>query len=141
VPLPGVPFDERRCTIPNDRGRILDPERDAPVLGEYAVGWIKRGPTGIIGTNKKDAQGTIDNLLADLEAGRIPEPPLAPDAGSIEELLAERRPDAIVSFQDWEAIDAAEKAKGEPLGRPRVKFCRIDEMVETARAGQPVGAE
>jgi ferredoxin--NADP+ reductase len=55
--------------------------------------------------------------------------------------LAERRPDAVVSFQDWEAIDAAEKAKGEPLGRPRVKFCRIDEMVETARAAQPVGAE
>jgi ferredoxin--NADP+ reductase len=140
VPLAGLPFDSDRGTIRNEGGRILD-ESGSQVEGQYVVGWIKRGPSGVIGTNKKDAQGTIDNLLADLEAGRIPEPPLAPDAGSIEELLAERRPDAIVSFQDWEAIDAAEKAKGEPLGRPRVKFCRIDEMVETARAGQPVGAE
>jgi ferredoxin--NADP+ reductase len=140
VPLAGLPFDFDRGTIRNEGGRILD-ESGSQVEGQYVVGWIKRGPSGVIGTNKKDAQGTIDNLLADLEAGRIPEPPLAPDAGSIEELLAERRPDAIVSFQDWEAIDAAEKAKGEPLGRPRVKFCRIDEMVETARAGQPVGAE
>jgi ferredoxin--NADP+ reductase len=140
VPLAGLPFDSDRRTIRNEGGRILD-ESGSQVEGQYVVGWIKRGPSGVIGTNKKDAQDTVDNLLADLEAGRIPEPPLAPDAGSIEELLAERRPDAIVSFQDWEAIDAAEKAKGEPLGRPRVKFCRIDEMVETARAGQPVGAE
>jgi ferredoxin--NADP+ reductase len=95
----------------------------------------------VIGTNKKDAQDTVDNLLADLDDGRVPEPPLAAEAGSIEELLAERRPDAVVSFQDWEAIDAAEKAKGEPLGRPRVKFCRIEEMVECARAAQPVVAE
>jgi ferredoxin--NADP+ reductase len=91
----------------------------------------------VIGTNKKDAQETVDHLFADLEAGRIPEPALAGDAGSIEELLAERSPDAVVSFQGWEAIDAAEKGKGEPLGRPRVKFCRIDEMLEASRSQTP----
>jgi ferredoxin--NADP+ reductase len=140
VPLEGTSFDPDRGTIRNEGGRILD-ESGSQVEGQYVVGWIKRGPSGVIGTNKKDAQETVDNLLADLEAGRIPEPALASDAGAIEDLLAERRPDAVVSFQDWEAIDAAEKAKGEPLGRPRVKFCRIDEMVEAARAAQPVGAE
>jgi ferredoxin/flavodoxin---NADP+ reductase len=140
VPLEGVPFDPDRGTIRNESGRVLD-ESGEQVPGQYVVGWIKRGPSGVIGTNKKDAQETIDNLLADLDAGRVPEPPLAADAGSIEELLAERQPDAVVSFPDWEAIDAAEKAKGEPLGRPRVKFCQIDEMVEVARSAQPVGAE
>jgi ferredoxin--NADP+ reductase len=140
VPLEGVPFDPDRGTIRNEGGRVLD-ESGEQVPGLYVVGWIKRGPSGVIGTNKKDAQDTVDNLLADLEAGSVPEPPLAADAASIDELLSERLPDAVVSFQDWEAIDAAEKAKGEPLGRPRVKFCRIDEMVECARAAQPVGAE
>jgi ferredoxin/flavodoxin---NADP+ reductase len=140
VSLENVPFDADRGTIRNEGGRVLD-ESGEQVAGQYVVGWIKRGPSGVIGTNKKDAQETIDNLLADLEAGRIPEPSLASDGGSIEELLAERRPEAVVSFQDWEAIDAAEKAKGEPLGRPRVKFCRIDEMVDAARSAQPVAAD
>ena len=140
VPVEGVSFDADRGTIRNEGGRILD-ESGSRIEGQYVVGWIKRGPSGVIGTNKKDAQETVDNLLADLEAGRIPEPALASDASGIEELLAERLPDAVVSFQDWEAIDAAEKAKGEPVGRPRVKFCRIGEMVEVARTAQPVGAE
>ncbi len=134
VGLAGIPFDHDRGVIRNEAGRVLD-EDGAQVEGQYVVGWIKRGPSGVIGTNKKDAQETIDNLFEDLEAGRIPEP----SGGSpIEELLAERSPDTVVSFQDWEAIDVAEKSRGEPLGRPRVKFCRIDEMVDAARSRQPV---
>jgi ferredoxin--NADP+ reductase len=140
VPLEGVPFDADRGTIRNEGGRVLD-DSGEQVPGLYVVGWIKRGPSGVIGTNKKDAQDTVDNLLADLDADRVPEPPLAADAGSIEELLAERRPETVVSFPDWEAIDAAEKAKGEPLGRPRVKFCRIDDMLAASRSAQAVAAD
>jgi ferredoxin--NADP+ reductase len=140
IGLPGVPFDEERGTIRNEGGRVIDDE-GGQVEGQYVVGWIKRGPSGVIGTNKKDAQETIDNLFEDLAAGHVPEPALAQDQSSIEELLAERSPDTVVSFAGWEAIDAAEKAKGEPLGRPRVKFCRIDEMVEASRATEPVAAE
>ena len=88
-PLAGVPFDERSGTIPNDAGRILDPHTQHHIAGEYAVGWIKRGPTGVIGTNKRDAQETIELLLDDLAEERLPSPgSTTPE--SILELLAER---------------------------------------------------
>ncbi|MGI9019953.1 MAG: FAD-dependent oxidoreductase [Solirubrobacterales bacterium] len=138
IELEGLPFDDDRGVIRNEGGRILDDE-GAQVEGQYVVGWIKRGPSGVIGTNKKDAQETVDLLFEDLARSHVPEPAGA-DA-SIEALLAERSPDTVVSFAGWEAIDAAEKDKGEPLGRPRVKFCSIDEMLEASRSGQPVGAE
>jgi ferredoxin--NADP+ reductase len=139
IPLEGIPFDSDRGVIRNEGGRVLD-EEGAQVEGQYVVGWIKRGPSGVIGTNKKDAQETIDHLFEDLAADRIPEPTQA-GAASVEELLAERKPDGVVSYHGWEAIDAAEKSRGEPLGRPRVKFCRIDEMVEASRSAEPVTAE
>jgi ferredoxin--NADP+ reductase len=127
--IPGVPFDERSCTIPHDRGRIL--ERS----GEYAVGWIKRGPTGIIGTNKRDAQETVNALLEDLDAGRLPTPADS-DRDSIEALLAERQPD-VVSYAGWQAVDRAEREAGEPHGRPRVKLCSFEELLEAARDATP----
>jgi ferredoxin/flavodoxin---NADP+ reductase len=130
VPLPGVPFDEGRCTIPNDRGRVLDPDRDALVKGEYAVGWIKRGPTGIIGTNKKDAQETVDLILEDLSEGRLLAPE-APDPDAVEELLRERKPDHV-TYAGWDAIDRRERERGEPHGRPRVKFARMEELLSAA---------
>ena len=132
----GVPYDERRGVIPNEGGRVIDPETGQPLAGQYAVGWIKRGPSGVIGTNKKDAQETVEHLFEDLEAGRMPEPPGA-DGAAIEELLRERRPD-FVSFDGWQAIDIAERERGKPHGRPRVKFCRIDEMVEVASSAARV---
>jgi ferredoxin/flavodoxin---NADP+ reductase len=122
VPLEGLPFDERRGTIPHDGGRVRQ--------GEYVVGWIKRGPTGIIGTNKRDAQETVDTLLADLEACRLPEP-AKPDRDELERLLEERRPDHV-TYEGWEAIDRAEKSAGEPQGRPRVKLCTFEELLEAA---------
>ncbi len=139
VGLEGIPFDDRRAVIPNQGGRVVDLESGEQVPGHYAVGWIKRGPSGVIGTNKKDAQETVDNLIEDAKAGRIPSPGLAGDRSAIVELLDERAPD-FVSYQGWEAIDHAERERGKPLGRPRVKFVRIDEMVEAARAGAPLSS-
>ncbi|HEY8467754.1 MAG TPA: FAD-dependent oxidoreductase [Solirubrobacterales bacterium] len=138
--VPGLPFDEERGVIANEGGRVVG-EAGRQVEGQYVVGWIKRGPSGVIGTNKKDSQETIDNLFEDLRAGRIPAPPLAAESDSILELLAERKPDAVVDYSGWQAIDAAERERGEPLGRPRVKFCRVDEMLEAARTGSPVAAD
>ncbi|MBN1528925.1 MAG: FAD-dependent oxidoreductase [Thermoleophilaceae bacterium] len=129
MPLEDLPFDEARAVIPNDGARVLG--GGSPLPGEYVTGWIKRGPTGIIGTNKRDAQETVDAVLADLDAGGLPAP-ADPDRDSLEELLAERRPDHV-TYAGWEAIDRAEKATGEPQGRPRVKLCSFDELLEAAR--------
>src|SRR5215210_6278892 len=129
VPLPGLPFDERRGTIPNELGRITG--EDGPVHGEYVVGWIKRGPTGIIGTNKRDAQETVDRLLEDLAEGTLLEPS-DPDRDSLEQLLDERQP-AHVTYAGWEAIDEQERGAGEPQGRPRVKLTRFEQLLEAAR--------
>ena len=133
IAIEGIPFDERRGVIPNEGGRVTDPEGGTHIPGQYAVGWIKRGPSGVIGTNKKDAQETVDNLFADLNAGKVPEPELAGDRGAIETLLGERKPDHV-TFEGWQAIDAAEVEAGKPHGRPRVKFCRVDGLVEASKA-------
>jgi ferredoxin--NADP+ reductase len=128
VPLPDVPFDERRATIPNEGGRVLD-GGGAPLARVYCAGWIKRGPTGVIGTNKKDATETVELLLADARAGLI-EPHSV--AGAVDDLLAERGAD-VVMYAGWEAIDALERSRGEPLGRPRVKLATWDELLEASR--------
>ena len=130
IPVEGVPFDERSGTVPNEGGRILAKD-GGPIPGEYVVGWIKRGPTGIIGTNKRDAQETVDALLADLDSGRLNEPS-DPGRDSLEELLAERKPEHV-TYAGWEAIDLAEKTAGEPQGRPRVKLTTTEELLEAAR--------
>jgi ferredoxin/flavodoxin---NADP+ reductase len=131
VGLEGLPFDPGNGTIPNESGRVMDPDGGEQVPGHYAVGWIKRGPSGVIGTNKKDALDTVTALFEDLEAGRIPErEPVEP---AIAELLDERGGDHV-TYMGWQAIDRAEQAAGEPHGRPRVKFCRVHEMVDAAKA-------
>ncbi len=128
VPVPGVPFDERRGTIGNRAGRVLD-ESGEPVAGLYCTGWIKRGPSGVIGTNKKDGTETAESLLEDARAGLLPAP-----AGDrrLEELLEERDVEAVL-YPGWEAIDAAERTAGEPLGRPRVKLRTWAELLAAAR--------
>jgi ferredoxin/flavodoxin---NADP+ reductase len=131
IGLPGVPFDERAGTMPNDGGRVLDPQ-GKPVPGLYCAGWIKRGPTGVIGTNKKDATETVDNLLEDAGNGLLR---ARDDAGTIDDLLAERGVD-VVMYSGWEAIDTLERDRGSPLGRPRVKLCTWDELLEAARAAK-----
>ncbi len=133
VALPGVPFDEHSGVIHNERGRVLGPE--GPLRGEYAVGWIKRGPTGVIGTNKKDAQETVNAILDDLSAGLLPTPP-APDPAELLETLRARQPE-LVSYAGWSEIDRHERSLGEPSGRPRVKLTRIDEMLRVASEQRP----
>ncbi len=134
--LPGVPFDERSATIPNDHGRVLDgvggTGKQRP--GEYVSGWIKRGPSGIIGTNKKDSQDTVDHLLEDHAAGKIPSPAVE-DPDAILTLLAERAPDHI-TYAHWEAIDEHERSLGEPHGRPRVKLTRHEYLLDAAKSAE-----
>jgi ferredoxin/flavodoxin---NADP+ reductase len=121
VALPGVPFDERRGVIPNEEGRVAGQPR------VYAAGWIKRGPSGVIGTNKKDAAETCDRLLEDAAAGL-----LESEGGELEELLRGRGVD-FVEYAGWQAIDELERALGEPLGRPRVKLTSWGELLAKAR--------
>jgi ferredoxin/flavodoxin---NADP+ reductase len=131
IPLPDVPFDTRRGVIPNDGGRVLDAPGGAPLPGEYAVGWIKRGPSGVIGTNKKDAQETVDAILADADAGGRLNSPGSPDGAALAQLLRERQPE-LVTYDGWASIDRHERALGEASGRPRVKLTRIEEMLRVA---------
>ena len=127
IPLPGVPFDDGSCTVPNDGGRVRDAV-GATVPGAYCAGWIKRGPTGVIGTNKRDATETVELLLEDARAGRLGR---GEPAATVDALLAERGV-GVVTQSGWEAIDAAERAAGEPLGRPRVKLAEWDALLEAA---------
>jgi ferredoxin/flavodoxin---NADP+ reductase len=135
--LPGVPFDERRGLIRNLGGRVVG-EGGEPCPGEYAVGWIKRGPSGVIGTNKKDAADTVARIAEDVEAGAL-NVPSKPDAEELEAWLVERVPD-VVTWEGWEAIDAHECAEGEPLGRPRVKLVRLARMREVAASARATAA-
>ncbi|UXA08447.1 FAD-dependent oxidoreductase [Mycobacterium sp. SMC-2] len=124
VPTPGLPFDDQTATIPNTAGRVEGSRN------EYVVGWIKRGPTGVIGTNKKDSQDTVDTLLADLD--RATESGLAdfPDdhADKLAAWLASRQPKLVTSAH-WKLIDRHERAAGEALGRPRVKLPNVTELL------------
>jgi ferredoxin--NADP+ reductase len=130
VPLPDVPFDERAFVLPNTSGRVLTPAGE-PLPGVYAVGWIKRGPTGILGTNKRDADETIRCLVEDLTSERLPVPE-APGREAIDALLAQRKP-VLVTVDGWRAIDAHELAGGRAGNRPRVKLAARDELLATAR--------
>src|SRR5438128_167113 len=125
VGLPELPFDERRGTIHNEGGRVVGHPR------AYCAGWIKRGPTGIIGTNKKDATETVQLLLEDVEQGRIAHGEQV-TAGAVESLLAERDVRAVM-YAGWTSIDELERAAGEKLGRPRVKLRTWDELLDAAK--------
>ena len=131
VPLPDVPFDERSFVLPNERGRVLRPD-GTPMPGVYAVGWIKRGPTGILGTNKRDADETVACVAEDLDSGALPAPP-DPDRESIDALLAERKPD-VVTAHGWRAINGRELSRGREEERPRVKLASRDELLAAAGA-------
>ncbi|CDO87556.1 NADP oxidoreductase [Mycobacterium triplex] len=122
VPTPGLPFDDKSATIPNTDGRVHGRRN------EYVVGWIKRGPTGVIGTNKKDSQDTVDTLISDLTGGQdLAESP-ADRADQLADWLASRQPKLVTSAH-WDVIDAYERAAGEPHGRPRVKLPNLAELL------------
>jgi ferredoxin--NADP+ reductase len=139
VPLAGVPFDAMAGVIPNEAGRIIDPRTAEPVRGEYVVGWIKRGPRGIIGTNKPDSQETVRMLLEDLGEGRLDKEEV-PSRAVLERLLAERRHD-FVSYDDWQLIDMLEQERGKAQGAPRVKFSRVEEMLHALQERKLTAAE
>ncbi len=130
APVPGLPFDDAAAVVPNEGGRVVDPATGRPVAGAYVAGWIKRGPTGFIGTNKSCAMQTVAALAEDFNAGLLAEP----DAGqsALRRLVRSRQPD-LVDADGWRAIDAAEIARGEVTGRPRVKFTAVDDMLAAAR--------
>ena len=130
VALPDVPFDEQTGTIANGGGRV------AP--GVYAAGWIKRGPTGVIGTNKKDAPETVELLLEDAAAGKLPRSAaISADVDALLDASGVRR----ITYPGWQAIDEVERAAGEKSGRPRVKLCSWDELLDAAERAASLPSE
>ena len=129
-PLPEIPYDERNGTIRNLAGRV-EAEDGSRVSGIYTAGWIKRGPTGVIGTNKTCAQETVRCMVEDLAAGQI-NMPEDPSVGGAQKLIDARQPESI-SYPEWLRIDAEETSRGEADGRPRVKFSDIAQMVAIAK--------
>lgn len=132
VALPDVPFDDKKGTIPNTLGRVLTaPKTGEQVIGDYVVGWIKRGPSGIIGTNKPDSVETVNSLLEDVKAGKVLSP-ATPDRAKLEALLHERGIQ-YVTFADWHFLDTVEQERGEFRNAPRLKFSRVDEMLKAIK--------
>ncbi len=129
-PVPELPFDETRAVVPNIGGRVVDPESLAPVAGVYVTGWIKRGASGVIGTNNWDARETVNALLDDHEAGRLKPP------GADRDDLADLLPDHV-SMAGWKAIDSQETTAGRAADRPRVKFTSLSDMLKTAQGAEP----
>ena len=126
VPIDGLPFHERWGLIPNDLGRVMDPKTSKPISGMYVSGWIKRGPSGVIGTNKKDGAETAAAMLEDAAAGAVLEPS-QPEGARLDALVRERQP-SVVTYKDWMRLDEIECARGEALGRPRVKLVSRSEV-------------
>jgi ferredoxin--NADP+ reductase len=127
VPLPGVPFHDEWGVILNEKGRVLDPETKEPIVGEYTAGWIKRGPSGIIGTNKPCALETVICMMEDLERGLVLDPS-HPDVSAAEEMVRQRKP-SFVSYAEWLKLDEIEIERGRQAGRPRLKFTKVEDMV------------
>ena len=126
VPLPEVPFHDRWGVILNERGRVIAPESKQPLVGLYTSGWIKRGPSGVVGTNKPDSVETVTCMLEDFSTGSILQPSNAA-AASAEKFIGERKPDYF-SYADWKRLDELEQERGKACGRPRVKFTSVAEM-------------
>ncbi|MBM4423682.1 MAG: NADP oxidoreductase [Chloroflexi bacterium] len=128
VALPDVPFHDKWGVILNEKGRVVDPETKQSRVGQYTSGWIKRGPSGIIGTNKPDSVETVNCMLEDLGSGAILQP-AHPEAAAAEALVRERQPQYI-TYADWLKLDELELANGKAQGRPRLKFTRMEDMLK-----------
>lgn len=130
VPVDGLPFDKANGTIPHDRGRVTD-ESGQPVPGVYVTGWIKRGPQGVIGTNRSCAEQTVAELFSDFDDGALTR--AVADREALHTLM-QRRGVAPVDWTGWRAIDTAERERGSAQSRPRVKYVAVDELLSAARA-------
>ncbi len=126
VPIEGVPFHKKWGVILNEKGRVTD-ESQQPVTGEYCAGWIKRGPSGLIGTNKGCAIETVECMLEDAKAGKTHNP-ASPNADAAEQLIRERQPE-VFSYDNWRKLDEHELKTGKEAGRPRVKLTTVDSML------------
>ena len=126
IPLPEIPFKESWGIIPNNNGRITDISEENTLTGLYCTGWIKRGPTGVIGTNKTDSAETVALMIEDINNNNTFQPENT-ESDKIEALIKERNPEYI-DYEDWLKIDSEEIARGEKEGRPRVKFTKIDDI-------------
>jgi ferredoxin--NADP+ reductase len=122
--------------VPNSDGRVIDPATGLPMPGTYVAGWIKRGPTGFIGTNKSCSMVTAASLVEDFNAGLLVDPAARP--GALDRLVRARQPD-LVDVAGWRAIDAAETGRGAAAGRPRVKFTAVPDLVAAARSAPSRG--
>jgi ferredoxin--NADP+ reductase len=131
VALPDLPFDDRKGVVPNRHGRVLDLALRSPLPGLYVAGWIKRGPTGVIGTNKPDALETVEAMLEDRAAGRLLQP-ASPSAAAAETTVRAREP-RCVTYADWTRLDRLEQERGKPAGRPRVKLTSVEDMLAALR--------
>lgn len=137
IRVPGVPFDDKRAVVRNDKGRVMEDDGTTPFTGVYVAGWLKRGPSGIIGSNIPDAKETVACIFEDKAAGRLL-PPAASAAAAplpLEQLRAAlvargKKPSELVSWEDYRRIDAAEVARGQKDGKPRDKFTSVAEMLE-----------
>jgi ferredoxin--NADP+ reductase len=126
-PLPDIPFHDKWGVILNEQGRILDPATRQPLPGLYTAGWIKRGPSGVIGTNKPDAVETAMGMLEDLKQG-LHFHPDQPQVEAAAEFIKSRQPQ-FISFEDWLKLDGLETTRGQALGRPRLKFTDVAEIL------------
>ncbi len=133
VAVPGVPFDEGRGVIANEHGRVIDPETREQLRGVYTTGWIKRGPSGVIGTNKKCADDVVKSLVEDFLAETLDSP--ASSQADLDETIASRQPDRL-DFEDWTRLDRAEREAGGSRGRPRIKFIDAGTMLDVVRSGR-----
>lgn len=131
VALPNVPFDSKRGVIPNNEGRVLDAPNGSPIKGEYVAGWIKRGPSGVVGTNKADAHDTIKILVA--EQANLPTINVEDAKPEAVTKLLENKGVQYISFKNWQALDAHELSQGVSQGRPRVKVTSIEKMLELSK--------
>ncbi|MEV2220684.1 FAD-dependent oxidoreductase [Nocardia vinacea] len=128
-PIKDLPFDERRAVVPNEHGRVIG-EDGIPLPGVYVSGWIKRGPRGVIGSNRIDSEETVEHLLADFTSGKLGVPQA--DRAALKALIAQRQAD-LVDREGWKAIDTAEKSAGKASGRPRVKLTTREDLLKAAR--------
>jgi ferredoxin--NADP+ reductase len=126
VPLPGVPFNEKWGVILNEKGRVVNPGTGQPVVGEYSAGWIKRGPTGVIGTNKPDAAETATCMIEDVAEG-LTLKPQQPEVAAAEQLVRACQPNYF-TYADWLRLDELEVTRGKAAGRPRIKFTCVEDM-------------
>ena len=131
VPLPGVPFNESWGVILNEKGRVHESGYNRPMIGHYTAGWIKRGPSGVIGTNKPDATETVELMLKDLAAGNYLRPS-SPEVDAAIAMVHDHQPD-VVRYADWQYLDEMELARGQEQGRPRMKYTDVAEMISVLR--------